>query len=141
MRFETAVDIAADPLRIWKAWTEVETWPEWTASVSWVERLDDTEFGVGSRARLKQPGLRALVWTVSESEPGRSFVWRTRTSGIDLIAGHYLEDGPDLRVHARLTFEQSGLLAVPVGIFVSGTIRKFMQMEADGIKKRCEQDA
>jgi len=33
-----------------------------------VERLDDGPITLGSRARVKQPGQRPAVWTVTELE-------------------------------------------------------------------------
>ena len=40
MRFETTIDVAAPVERVFGVYTEVEHWPDWTASVTSVERLD-----------------------------------------------------------------------------------------------------
>lgn len=139
MRFETTVPIAADPRTVWRTWTDVEHWPDWTPSVLKAKRLDTSaEFGVGSRARLKQPGMRAMTWTVTESVPGRSFIWRSATAGVRLLAGHVLEPAPGDLVTARLRFELAGPLAAPVGWLIGARIRRYLQMETDGVKRYCE---
>ncbi len=73
MDIERVIDIAAPRDQVWAAMSDVERWPEWTASVTSVERLDREPFGVGSRARVRQPRLPAAIWTVSALEPGHSF--------------------------------------------------------------------
>jgi uncharacterized membrane protein len=137
MRFETTVAIAAPPDRIWSTWREVERWPEWTASVSSIERLDDGEFGVGSRVRIKQPRMRAAAWEVTDLEPDHSFVWRARSGGLAMVAGHVIEPAAG-GVTVRLTFDVTGFLSGPFGRLVGSRIRAYMATEAEGLKARCE---
>ena len=137
MDYETTVDIAADPDRIWSTWIDVERWPEWTESMESVRRLDDGEFGVGSRVRVKQPKLRAAVWEVTEAEPARSFVWVARTAGMTMVASHEVEPAAG-GVTARLTFEMTGPLSGVIGRLLGTRIRSYLQMEADGVKTRAE---
>ena len=40
MRFEATIDVAAPVQHVFEIYTDVERWPEWTASVTSVERLD-----------------------------------------------------------------------------------------------------
>jgi uncharacterized protein YndB with AHSA1/START domain len=137
MRFETSVDIAAAPSRIWSTWVDVEHWPDWTASVESAERLDDGAFGVGSRVRLKQPKMRATEWEVTELEPDRSYVWSARSGGMSMVAGHTIEPGAD-RQMVRLTFELTGPLSGLFGRLAGGRIRRYLDMEANGVKSHCE---
>jgi uncharacterized protein YndB with AHSA1/START domain len=138
MQFEVSVEIAAAPDVVWAAWADVERWPEWTASISEIRRLDSGPFGVGSRARIKQPRLPAVVWEVTEADPGRSFVWVTRAPGAVTEAAHRLTPNGDGRVTAALSVRQSGPLGTVFGRLTAGLTRRYLRMEADGIKRRCE---
>ncbi len=55
MDIERIIDIEASREQVWTVMTDVERWPEWTASVTSVALLDAAPFDVGSHARLRQP--------------------------------------------------------------------------------------
>lgn len=137
MQFEIAVDIDAPPETVWKHLTDIEGWPRMTGSVTRAELLGDGPFGEGSRARLQQPRLRPAVWTVTAFEPGTSFVWESRDPGIVTTAGHFLsprEGG----VMACLTIEQRGPAAPLVGLLYGRLTRRYVTMEAQGLKRLSE---
>jgi uncharacterized membrane protein len=46
MRFEATIDIAAPAQLVFEVYTDVERWPEWTASVTSVEWLDQGPLSV-----------------------------------------------------------------------------------------------
>jgi uncharacterized membrane protein len=145
---ETSIEIAASAELIWSTLSDVERWPEWTHSVSEVERLDAGEFGAGSRARVKQPGMPRLVWEVTEYVPGEVFSWASRAPGVTTTGGHRLVadpsgragagDVPGDRVTVILTLDQEGFLAPIVWRLTGSRSRRYVQMEADGLKRRCE---
>jgi hypothetical protein len=86
--------------------------------VTSVERLDSGPLGVGSRARLKQPGQRAAVWTVTRFEPDTDFEWSTTFLGIRMAGRHHLESadgGTRNRLSVEITGFGSGMLAKVVG--------------------------
>jgi len=140
LRNETSISIAAAPERVWAVMTDVERWPEWTATVSEAKRLDGGDFRVGSRARLKQPRVPTLTWTVSEIEDGRSFEWRTRAPGVRSVAGHsILPEGTGSRV--TLWVEQSGLVVKLMGGRFARMADEYLAIEAAGLKRRCESTA
>jgi uncharacterized membrane protein len=109
LRHEVSIDVAAPIERAWEVLIDVERWPEWTASISKIERLDTGELRVGSKVRIRQPKLPRKVWTVTAIEPGREVEWSVKTPVLDTVGGHRLAAE---RAGCRLTLalEQNGLL-------------------------------
>jgi polyketide cyclase/dehydrase/lipid transport protein len=105
------IGITASEERVWAALTDVENWPEWTSSMTSVTRIDGGVFCVGSQARIKQPRLGTMTWTVTELTPRQSFVWEAKRPGLTLVAGHYISSAGAETVNLKLTVEQKG----PVG--------------------------
>ena len=50
---------------------------------------------VGTRARIDQPRLPEVTWTITALEPGRSFEWESRATGVKSIASHLVEPSAD----------------------------------------------
>jgi len=86
MKLEHAVQTEAPIDVVWGLTEDVERWPETTPTMTSVERLDDGPLGVGSQARIKQPGQRARTWTVTRFERGRTFAWSTKALGAHMKA-------------------------------------------------------
>jgi uncharacterized protein YndB with AHSA1/START domain len=135
---EVCININAMPAKVWAVLTDVERWPEWAASMTHVQRLDCGAFGVGSRARIKQPTLPTMVWQVTELTPERSFAWKTTRGGVTTLADHRLTARASDGVTITLTVRQFGFLAPLVGLFTRALTRRYVQMEAQGLKRRCE---
>jgi hypothetical protein len=81
--------------------------------------------------------MRGTVWEVTELEPDRSFVWSARSGGVSMVAGHTIEPGAD-RATVRLSFDLTGPLSGLFGRLAGGRIRRYLGMEADGLKAYCE---
>jgi len=137
MHFETTIEINAPLDKVWATLFDVERWPEWTASMSEVQRLEDKELIVGSKVRIKQPKMPSLVWEITELDRGRSFTWRSSSPGIMTIGTHHLEPLAEAGTAVTLGIHLSGAFAPIGGLFMSGRIRQYVQMEADGLKERC----
>ena len=58
---ERSVEIDAPAPLVWDVFTDVECWPEWTASVTHLVALDGPGIAVGKRFEIKQPKLPTLV--------------------------------------------------------------------------------
>jgi uncharacterized protein YndB with AHSA1/START domain len=138
---ERTVNISALPKRVWAVMTDVERWPEWTESMKSIERLDSEDLAVGSKAKLKiRRSPNANVWTVTELTPNRSFSWETNSGGVKGVATHVIEpDGGGSKV--TLSVDLSGPVATLFGWFIGGPTRENVEMEAEGLKRRSEEQA
>jgi uncharacterized membrane protein len=139
MRYEASVDIDAEPDRVWSVMADVERWPEWTRSITRAELLTPGPLAVGSRVRIKQPRLKAVVWTVTELDAGKGFVWRAVVPGLDSVAAHRIDSPAAGRSSVTLTLEQRGLLAPLLHLLTAKMTRRYIDYERLGLKARSEQ--
>jgi uncharacterized protein YndB with AHSA1/START domain len=138
MELKASVDISAPPARVWALMADVERWHEWTASITSIRRIEEGPFGMGSTARVKQPRFPAVTWRVTSFEPGVEFVWEAKAFGGRTIGGHRVEPlGEGSRV--TLTVELTGGLTPVFGRLTAGITRRYIEMEAAGLKKRSEE--
>ena len=137
--FRYVVDIKVSPVRVWAVMLDVERWPEWTASVTRLVALDGPGIGVGKRFEIKQPKLPTLVWEVTDVAPGVSWTWAQRSSGGSTLAHHTLTPIADGRTLVRQAVDQQGLVGALVGRLMLRTTRRYLEMEAQGLKGRSEQ--
>ena len=136
--FSITVDIRATPQRVWAVLSDVEGWPDWTASVRRVERLDAGPLAVGSRARIRQPKLLPAVWRITRIEKGSAFTWVTRSPGLLVTAHHVVERAPDgSRVTLSIRF--NGLLAPLVAWLTRRLNNRYLALEGAGLKRRSEE--
>ena len=137
MNFTTSVEIDADPERVWNTLIDVERWPDWTASMRSVKRLDTGPFGTDSRVRIEQPRMPPVVWQVTQYEPGTSFTWVSARGGVRTEAYHRLVRGPE-GLSVELGLAQTGALARLIAALYGGLTRRYVGMEARGLKQACE---
>lgn len=136
--FTTIIDIAAPPARVWAIMADVERWADWTASITSVERLDEGPMGVGSRARVRQPKLSPAVFEVTEWNPDRGFVWAMAAPGIRGIGRHVIEPVGLGASRVTLSVEFDGLLSGVMAWLYGGLTRRYIRLEAEGLKRRAE---
>ena len=137
MLLESSVTIAAQPADVFDRYLDVERWPQWTETVTTVDRLDEGPLAVGSRTRIKQPRLRTAVWEVTELVPGRSFTWVSRSPGLVTTGRHVVAPMAGGTV-VTLSVEQSGPLGGLVGLLTKRLTRRYLALEAAGLKRLCE---
>lgn len=137
VKHTVSVDVAAPAETLWKVLIDVEAWPKITESMTSVERLDDGPFRVGSTARVRQPGLPPMVWRVTELEEGRSFTWQANTPGVVTTAWHRIEPA-DSNSRLTLEIEQTGPFAAIAGLLLGRRTRRFVEMEAAGLRDRAQ---
>jgi hypothetical protein len=137
MEYTVTTDIDAAPDAVWQILADVEHWPDWTASMERIERLDDGPLAVGSRAQVKQPKLPTADFVVTDLLPGASFEWTSKRVGMTSVGDHRISpNGSGSRV--RLTFRMTGAFAPIVSAFSGKLIRNYVDTESAGLKKRAE---
>ena len=141
MRIEQSIAIDAPPEAIWSVMMAVEAWPEWTESMSSVSHIDAPPLRVGSQIRIKQPRLPAAEWIVTEIAPLVSFAWRSRNFAFTSEAAHRIERVGEHGSRVTLTLDWRGPLGWLVGLIFGRIARRYLSLEAAGLKKRCEQAA
>jgi uncharacterized protein YndB with AHSA1/START domain len=138
MDYETTVEIAAPQEVVWSTLVDVLRWQEWTKSVEDARWVEGSTIATGSRVRIKQPGMPAMVWIVSEVESGAMFAWRSSRPGVMTVATHSLETVANGHVKVTLGIHQSGVLAPIIAFLGAARTRRLVQMEAEGLKIRSE---
>ena len=138
--YEASVDIRAPADRVWSVLSAVESWPRILPTVTRVEALDGTPLETGRRYRVEQPKLRPALWTVTVLEPGRRFVWRTRSPGMAMVADHFIEPIDADTVRVRLSFAFEGLLGALLGRLFGRLTRDYLAQEAAAFKQQAQAD-
>ncbi|TCK27385.1 SRPBCC family protein [Pseudonocardia endophytica] len=129
--------VDADAEQLWAVVADPASWPEWTASMTSVQLLDG-RLEVGARARVVQPGLPPSLWTVTELVPGESFVWATTSGGVTTVGSHLVRKRDGGRSRIELGLDMRGLLAPVLNLLMGKRFRRYVTMEADGLKAAAE---
>jgi uncharacterized protein YndB with AHSA1/START domain len=137
MEAVATVSIAAPVRDVWAVLLDVEAWPTWTASMRAVRRLEGGALREGSRVEIRQPGFPKAVWEVTSLEPERAFTWENHSPGLRSVGHHELRAEGDGTV-VTLRLGQSGALAGVVGLLAGPRTRRFVDLEAQGLRRRCE---
>ena len=135
---DCAIDIDASAPLVWDVFSEVERWPDWTASVTSLKALDGPGLAIGKRFEIKQPRLPKLVWEVTALDEGRSWTWEQRSPGGRTIAVHEVQSA-DGHTKVRQRLDQRGPIGSLVARMMRGTTQRYLELEAQGLKARSEQ--
>lgn len=135
--YAVSIDIQAPPDRVWAIMSDVRRWHEWTASITSIKRLDEGPLRVGSRAMVRQPKVPPALWRVTELEEGRRFSWVTG-SPIARATGHHSVEPHADGSRATLALEFSGILGALFARLLDDINRRYLTMEANGLKARSE---
>jgi uncharacterized membrane protein len=136
---DCGVEIDAPADVVWDVFSDVERWPEWTASVTRLVALDGPGLAVGKRFEIKQPRMPKLVWEVTELTPGASWTWVQRSPGGQTVARHHVKAESGQRTQVRQQLDQRGPIGALVGLVMRGMTRRYLDLEAAGLKARSEQ--
>lgn len=138
MLTENSIEIDAPVAVVWQVFSDVERWPEWTASVTRIVAVDGAGIAVGNRFALEQPRMPRLVWEVTEVTPGASWTWVQRSPGGLAVARHVVIP-TDSRTLVRLEIEQRGPIGLLVARLMARMTKRYLALEAHGLKARSEQ--
>jgi uncharacterized membrane protein len=136
---DSRVAIGAPATVVWDVFSEVERWPEWTASITRLVALDGPEIAVGKRFQIKQPRMPKLIWEVTEVTPGQSWTWVQRSPGGLTLARHEVVGESAERTLVRQQIDQRGPIGVLVGLLMRRMTKRYLELEAGGLKTRSEQ--
>jgi uncharacterized membrane protein len=136
---DSAIEIDAPAALVWDVFTDVERWPEWTASVTRLVAIDGPGIAVGKRFEIKQPRLPRLVWEVTDVADSTSWTWVQHSIGGKTIASHEVIAMAGDRTLVRQRLEQQGPVGALVGRLMHGTTKRYLELEANGLKARSEQ--
>jgi uncharacterized protein YndB with AHSA1/START domain len=137
MTIKNTIQIEAPPHVVWAVTVGIEQWSKWTPTVSSAYCLDDGPFGLGSVARIKQPGQPEADWTVTEYVPQKQFTWETQRLGLRMTASHQVrEEGTG--TSNTLQLEASGVVAVLLWPVLCVVIHYALKKENGGLKAHCE---
>ncbi|BBX10518.1 SRPBCC family protein [Mycolicibacterium aichiense] len=134
----SSINIHAPVDLVWDVFTDVEHWPDWTASVDRLHGLDGAQLAVGRRFEITQPRMPKLVWTVTEIEPGVAWTWIQRSPGGLTSARHEVVPTPDGGTLVRQELIQRGIVGSVVGVLMQRMTRRYLEMEAQGLKAHSE---
>ncbi|MER7276449.1 SRPBCC family protein [Dactylosporangium sp. NPDC000244] len=136
--FRDTIAIAAPATVAGDIMKAVQEWPSWTASVSHVDRAASGPLTVGETVVVTQPKLRPSTWTVTKVD-AHGFEWSSDSApGVRNVGGHWAIDNGDGTCTAELTLSFAGPLARIVTLFYGSLIRRYIRMEAEGLRKAAE---
>jgi hypothetical protein len=138
--FGETITIAAPAAVAGDVMKAVDDWPSWTASMSSVRRTATGPLSAGETVGVKQPKLAASTWTVTRVD-ANGFEWTSSSPGVRNVGGHWASDNGDGTCTAELTLSFAGPLARVVKLLYAGLIRRYIRMEAEGLRKAAEERA
>jgi hypothetical protein len=137
MILEDKIDIQAAQELVWQVTIDVESWPLWSPAMEKIVRQDSGDFKSGSSALIKQKLLPETRWVVTELTPDKSFSWKAKMLGIEMVATHILIPG-DSGVTSILRMEMLGWMIQLFGPVMKKQVARALNEENWGLKNYCE---
>jgi hypothetical protein len=95
---------------------------------------------VGGTALIRQPKFPPALWKISAMEPGRSFTWISAAPGVKVIA-HHSAEATASGSRATLSLRYEGLFGGLLARLTEGITKRYLFMEAGGLRARAENPA
>jgi hypothetical protein len=80
-----------------------------------------------------------LIWEVAEVTPGTSWTWTQRSPGGLALARHEVIAQSADRTLVRQQIDQRGPIGASVGLLMRRMTKRYLELEAAGLKARSEQ--
>jgi hypothetical protein len=139
MQVVKSVRIAARREHIWEVLSDVTRWSEWTESITDIRFFGADSLALGNRVEIRQPRIPRAIWCVTKFRPPEGFTWESHAHGAHTVGKHWIKiDNDGIHCVVVLTLEQTGLVAAVMRPFMIKRVRAYLDMEAEGLKKRCE---
>jgi len=138
MRFEKSIEIDAPQPRVWDVLSDLEAWPQRIETVETVELLTPAPITKGSQVRLQQPKLPEGTWDITAWDAPTYFEWTQKMGGSTSVAGHRVEALGPGRARLTLTLDMRGLLVPIMALFYRNLTNRYMDLEAEGMKRAAE---
>ena len=144
MRITHSAEIPATIDLVWRVYTDVERWPQWMESMDHVDlaasggAIEGEPLQLGSQVWISQPRLPNATWEVTELTPGRTWTWVSRSPGATSTATHRLTAVDDATTRVDTALEMTGVLGDLVGRLISKRAKRYLAMEAEGLRAACE---
>ncbi|QQS01047.1 MAG: SRPBCC family protein [Austwickia sp.] len=133
-----AAESAASPAALWSVVADLDRWADHLPTVTAIRHVGGQEpAGVGSRYRVRQPGLPPTTYEITHWEPGTGFTWVARSPGLVSTARHRVEPRGAGSV-LELAFGWSGPMGGVVRRLFAGKGRAYVEREADTFARLAE---
>ena len=114
---EHSIETDAAPEAIWRAWADVDRWPEWNADI---ERIAlDGPFAAGGTIAMTPKGQETVELGIAEAAENESFVDEADVGGTVIRTTHRIDRGDAGRTTIVYRLEATGPAAEQIGPAVS----------------------
>jgi hypothetical protein len=134
--FLLARECPQSPEALWERVRNIEEWPSLTPSITSAKILGGGPLTLGSKIVIKQPGAPESTWTVNEYVEGNSFTYEMNRSGLTTTAHHVVEAEMPTGSSLTLIVSMQGRFAQVWGLLMGRKIRKFLELEANGLTQQ-----
>jgi len=114
---EHSLETTVAPEAIWRAWADVERWPEWNADIERIELSG--RFATGSTIAMTPRGQVTAELRIADAVEGELFVDEADVDGTIVRTTHRIERVDDERVRVIYRLEASGPAADQIAPAVS----------------------
>lgn len=136
MHYATRIEVA-DAETVWSVLADLSGWPSWTPTFEKVTPAG-AEPVEGQRVTVKQPGRRAVVYTIERVDPGHSFRWGAQSVGCYQWADHVIARQPSGTAVVELSFSMTGWIGRLTALLGGRIIRRMVDTEASSLRHRVE---